>query len=92
SCTGVPDFENCLNNTDEFCPKTIPCWCKNGEPFCRCNYYRVGWQEYWYMGPKCNHLWSTLDFILVATLPGVALVIIVVVIFSAVYCLKMQKV
>lgn len=59
---------------------------------CRCDYYREGWQEYWYMGPKYNYLWSTLDFILVATLPGVALVIIVVVIFSVVYCLKMKKV
>ncbi|KAL9837081.1 uncharacterized protein GJ701_010722 [Geothlypis trichas] len=47
--------------------------------------------EYWYMGPKCNHLWNTLDFILVATLPGVALVFIVVVIFSAVLCLKTKQ-
>ncbi|XP_053812089.1 uncharacterized protein LOC128795386 [Vidua chalybeata] len=56
-----------------------------------CDYYRTGWKEYWYTGPKCNHLWNTLDFILVATLPAVALVIAVVVIFSAVYCLKMKK-
>lgn len=51
----------------------------------------MGWMEYWYMGPKCNHLWNTLDFILVATLPGVALVFIVVVIFSAVLCLKTKQ-
>ncbi|KAL2304193.1 hypothetical protein Nmel_012936, partial [Mimus melanotis] len=29
------------------------------------------------MGPRCNYLWNTLSFILVATLPAVALVIIV---------------
>ncbi|XP_063027025.1 uncharacterized protein LOC134425937 [Melospiza melodia melodia] len=92
SCSGVVDFGACLGNTDEFCPENIPCLCKNEEPFCRCNYYRTGWMEYWYMGPKCNHLWNTLDFILVATLPGVTLVIIVVVIFSAVCCLKTKKV
>uniref|UniRef100_A0A8C9MH54 Uncharacterized LOC108962060 n=1 Tax=Serinus canaria TaxID=9135 RepID=A0A8C9MH54_SERCA len=91
NCNGVVDFEACLGNTDQFCPENIPCLCKDEEPFCRCDYYRMGWKEYWYMGPKCNHLWNTLDFILVATLPGVALVIIVVVIFSAVYCLKMKK-
>ncbi|XP_063278156.1 uncharacterized protein LOC134563801 isoform X2 [Prinia subflava] len=92
NCTGVTDFQACLGNTDEFCPKNIVCQCKNEEPFCRCDYYRIGWQEYWYMGPKCNHLWRTLDFILVATLPAVALVLIVVVIFSIVNCLKMKKV
>ncbi|OWK55318.1 hypothetical protein RLOC_00004292 [Lonchura striata] len=92
NCSGVVDFEACLGNTDEFCPKNIPCQCKDGKPFCRCDYYRTGWKEYWYMGPKCNHLWNTLDFILVATLPAVALVVIVVVIFSAVYCLKIKKV
>ncbi|XP_037978808.1 uncharacterized protein LOC119695056 isoform X2 [Motacilla alba alba] len=91
NCNGVGDFEACLDNTDEFCPENIPCMCKGGEPFCRCDYFRIGWKEYWYMGPKCNHLWNTLDFILVATLPGVALVLIVVVIFSAVYCLKVKQ-
>ncbi|XP_058704057.1 uncharacterized protein LOC131583681 isoform X1 [Poecile atricapillus] len=91
NCTGVADFDDCRGNADEFCPKNISCQCKNEEPFCRCDYFRSGWKEYWYMGPKCNHLWNTLDFILVATLPGVGLVIIVVVIFSVVYCLKMEK-
>ncbi|RLW02458.1 hypothetical protein DV515_00007231, partial [Chloebia gouldiae] len=90
TCSGVVDFEACLGNTDKFCPENIPCQCKDGEPFCRCDYYRTGWKEYWYMGPKCNHLWNTLDFILVATLPAVALVIIVVVVLS-VYFLKMIK-
>lgn len=43
------------------------------------------------MGPKCNHLWNTLTLILVATLPGVALVVLVVVIFSVVCYSKMEK-
>ncbi|KGL90604.1 hypothetical protein N301_11188, partial [Charadrius vociferus] len=76
-CTGVEDFTACLGNTDNFCPNNISCQCKNEKPFCRCDYFRVDWQEYWYMGPKCNHLWSTLDLILVTILPAVALVIIV---------------
>lgn len=58
---------------------------------CRCDYFRIGWKEYWYMGPKCNHLWNTLDFILVSTLPAGILIIIVVVIFSVVYCVKTEK-
>ncbi|KFW79553.1 hypothetical protein N305_05425, partial [Manacus vitellinus] len=77
NCSGVEDFEACLGNTTQFCPSHFPCLCKNGEPFCRCDYFRVGWKDYWYMGPKCNHLWNTLDFILVATVPAVTLVIIV---------------
>ncbi|XP_062496186.1 uncharacterized protein LOC134174872 [Pezoporus occidentalis] len=91
SCTGVKDFGACLGNTDNFCPTSISCQCKNEKPFCRCDYYRVDWQEYWYMGPKCNHRWNTLDFILVATLPAVALVIIAVVIFYCVYRCKSKK-
>ncbi|XP_056347666.1 uncharacterized protein LOC130253249 [Oenanthe melanoleuca] len=91
NCTGVKDFEACRGNTNKFCPKDILCQCKNEKPFCRCEYYRIGWKEYWYMGPKCNHLWNTLTLILVATLPAAALVIIVVVIFLTVYCSKMEK-
>ncbi|KFV89839.1 hypothetical protein N326_00549, partial [Eurypyga helias] len=75
-CTGVQDFKACLGNAENFCPANISCQCKNEKPFCRCDYFRVDWIEYWYMGPKCNHLWSTLDFILVTILPAVALVII----------------
>lgn len=58
---------------------------------CRCDYFRVDWQEYWYMGPKCNHLWSTSDLILVTILPAVGLVIIVVGIFYSVYYCKREK-
>ncbi|XP_050166469.1 uncharacterized protein LOC126637334 isoform X2 [Myiozetetes cayanensis] len=91
NCTGVEDFEACLGNTTEFCPSNISCLCKNEEPFCSCNYFRVGWKDYWYMGPKCNHLWNTLDFILVATVPALTLVLIVTVIFSSLYCCKSEK-
>ncbi|KFO72006.1 hypothetical protein N303_06653, partial [Cuculus canorus] len=77
NCTRVEDLGACLGNTDNFCPANISCQCKDEKPFCRCDYFRVGWKEYWYMGPKCNHLWNTLSFILVSTLPAVALVIIV---------------
>ncbi|XP_075018053.1 uncharacterized protein LOC142087597 [Calonectris borealis] len=91
SCTGVEDFKACLGNTDNFCPTGISCQCKNEKPFCRCDYFRVDWKEYWYMGPKCNHLWNTLDFILVTILPAVGLVIVVVVIFYCVYYSKSEK-
>ncbi|XP_075291358.1 uncharacterized protein LOC142363087 isoform X3 [Opisthocomus hoazin] len=91
NCTGIEDFEACLGNTDKFCPTNISCQCKNEKPFCRCDYFRVDWKEYWYMGPKCNHLWNTLDFILVTTLPAVALVIVAVVISYCVYYRKSEK-
>ncbi|XP_057232171.1 uncharacterized protein LOC130579408 isoform X2 [Malurus melanocephalus] len=57
----------------------------------RCDNYRLGWKDYWYMGPKCNHLWNTLDFILVTTIPEVVLIIIVVTLFSFFYCLQREK-
>ncbi|KAM8998088.1 uncharacterized protein PRD47_012287 isoform 2-T3 [Ara ararauna] len=91
SCTGVKDFGACLGNTDNFCPTNISCQCEKEKPVCRCDYYRVDWQKYWYMGPKCHHRWNTLDFILVVTLPAVALVIIAVVIFYCVYHCKSKK-
>ncbi|XP_025917038.1 uncharacterized protein LOC112963829 [Apteryx rowi] len=91
NCTGVGDFQDCLGNTDNFCPTNISCQCKDEKPFCRCNYFRVGWREYWYMGPKCNQLWNTLDLILVAVLPAVALSFIVGVIFQCVYYCKGRK-
>ncbi|XP_040974944.1 uncharacterized protein LOC115333558 isoform X2 [Aquila chrysaetos chrysaetos] len=57
----------------------------------RCDYFRVDWKEYWYMVPKFNHHWNTLDLILVTVLPAVALVIIVVVIFYCVYYCNSEK-
>ncbi|OXB54817.1 hypothetical protein ASZ78_010544, partial [Callipepla squamata] len=56
-----------------------------------CDYYREGWMEYWYMGPKCDQLWNTLDLILVTVLPAVALVFVAVAIFQCVYCCKDKK-
>lgn len=43
------------------------------------------------MGPKCNQLWNTLDFILVTILPAVALVFLVVAIYQCVYYCKGKK-
>ncbi|XP_009668258.1 uncharacterized protein [Struthio camelus] len=90
-CTAVDDFQACLGNTDNFCPTNISCQCKDEKPFCRCNYYRVGWREYWYMGPKCNQLWNTLDLILVTVLPAVALSFVVGVICQCVHYCKGKK-
>ncbi|XP_042680794.1 uncharacterized protein LOC122163561 [Centrocercus urophasianus] len=91
NCTAIEDFGDCSGDSDGFCPAKVPCQCKNEKPFCRCDYYREGWMEYWYMGPKCNQLWNTLDLILVSVLPAVALVFLVVVIFQCVYCCKGKK-
>lgn len=91
NCTEVEDFSDCNGNTSSFCPANVPCQCKNEKPFCRCDYYREGWMEYWYMGPKCNQLWNTLDLILVTVLPAVALVFLVVVISQCVHYCKGKK-
>ncbi|XP_021261688.1 uncharacterized protein LOC110403144 isoform X2 [Numida meleagris] len=91
NCTAVEDFSDCNGDSSSFCPINIPCQCKNEKPFCRCDYYREGWMEYWYMGPKCNQLWNTLDLILVTVLPAVALVFLVVAIFQCVYYCKAKK-
>ncbi|XP_014810344.1 PREDICTED: uncharacterized protein LOC106895436 [Calidris pugnax] len=91
NCTGVKDFRDCLGDPQNFCPVNISCQCKNEKPFCRCDYYRIDWQDYWYMGPKCNHLWNTLDFILVTVIPPVALVIILTIIFFSIYACRSEK-
>ncbi|XP_075619203.1 uncharacterized protein LOC142603329 isoform X1 [Balearica regulorum gibbericeps] len=91
NCTGVVDFKACLGNTVNFCPTNISCQCKNEKPFCRCDFSRVDWREFWYMDPKCSHLWNTLDLILVTVLPAIALVIIVAAIFYCVYYCKSEK-
>ncbi|XP_031231879.1 uncharacterized protein LOC116094036 isoform X2 [Mastomys coucha] len=77
NCTSVKDFYDCLGNTTGFCPESIVCACKDGKPFCKCPNFRGRWGDYWYMGEKCDQLWNTLDLVLVATLPGIALAIIV---------------
>ncbi|XP_054571320.1 uncharacterized protein LOC114228248 [Eptesicus fuscus] len=92
NCTSVTDFDDCPGNISDFCPKNIVCACKDGEPFCKCPNFRGQWGNYWYMGAKCDQLWSTLDLILVATLPGIGLALIVGVTIQTVhYCKKKSK-
>uniref|UniRef100_A0ABM5EW67 Uncharacterized protein n=1 Tax=Pogona vitticeps TaxID=103695 RepID=A0ABM5EW67_9SAUR len=78
-CTHVADFDNCLGDVRDFCPRGIACGCKDQKPFCKCPSYRSLWQDYWYMGPKCDHLWSSLDLILIVALPAVTLSCVVAV-------------
>lgn len=73
NCSNVRDFGKCLGTTTNFCPDNIECACKDQRPFCKCPNYRESWNDYWYMGPKCEHLWNTLDLILVIVFPAVAL-------------------
>lgn len=92
NCTSVTDFDDCPGNVTDFCPKNIVCACKDGEPFCKCPNFRSQWRNYWYMGAKCDQLWSTLDLILVATLPGIGLALIVGVTIQTIhYCKKKSK-
>ncbi|KAF6090762.1 hypothetical protein HJG60_012155 [Phyllostomus discolor] len=92
NCTSVADFDNCLGNTTDFCPKDIVCACKDGEPFCKCPNFRGQWGNYWYMGAKCDQLWSTLDLVLVTVLPGIGLALIVGVTIQTIhYCKKKSK-
>ncbi|XP_069062265.1 uncharacterized protein [Pleurodeles waltl] len=73
NCSNVRDFGKCLGTTTNFCPASIECACKDQKPFCKCPNYRESLTDYWYMGPKCEHLWNTLDLILVIVFPAVAL-------------------
>ncbi|KFO19774.1 hypothetical protein H920_18843 [Fukomys damarensis] len=92
NCTSVTNFDDCPENVTDFCPENIACVCKDGEPFCKCPYFRGQWGNYWYMGMKCDQLWNTLDLILVATLPGVGLALIVGVTIQTIhYCKKKSK-
>nr|XP_012645546.1 MICOS complex subunit MIC27 isoform X1 [Microcebus murinus] len=92
NCTSVTDFGDCQGNITDFCPENIVCACKDGEPFCRCPNFRGQWKNYWYMGAKCDQLWSTLDLILVAVLPGIGLALTVgVTIHTIHYCKKKSK-
>ncbi|MCJ8748953.1 hypothetical protein PDJAM_G00170560, partial [Pangasius djambal] len=49
------------------------CFCKSQTPFCRCNNYI----DEFYLGKSCSQKWTTLSFALVATLPGVALAVVI---------------
>ncbi|XP_025036593.1 uncharacterized protein LOC102458339 isoform X1 [Pelodiscus sinensis] len=88
NCAGIADFDNCLDNTEGFCPNDVACGCKDSKPYCKCPYYRGLWGDYWYMGHKCEQLWNTLDLILVTVLPAVALAFLVGVIIQCVYYCK----
>ncbi|XP_069841768.1 uncharacterized protein [Dendropsophus ebraccatus] len=79
SCDNVEDFGSCTGDVRTFCPSGVPCSCKSGRPFCSCPYYKGPNGNYWYMGHKCDQLWSTLDMIVVAVFPGVALAFVVAV-------------
>ncbi|XP_056395754.1 uncharacterized protein LOC130291226 [Hyla sarda] len=79
SCDNVEDFGSCANDAGNFCPSGVPCSCKNGKAFCSCPFYRGPNGNYWYLGNKCNQVWSTLDLIVVAVFPGVALAFVVAV-------------
>ncbi|KAJ7310290.1 hypothetical protein JRQ81_007191 [Phrynocephalus forsythii] len=82
NCTHVADFADCQGDILNFCPRGVACGCKDQKPFCKCPSYRSTWQDYWYMGPKCDHLWSSLDLILIATLPAVTLASVAIVVMQ----------
>ncbi|XP_032994142.1 uncharacterized protein LOC117040471 [Lacerta agilis] len=73
NCSSVADLDDCPGSASDFCPEGVACGCKDQIPFCKCPSYQNGWKNYWYMGAKCEELWSTLDLILVVVFPAVAL-------------------
>ncbi|XP_026530458.1 uncharacterized protein LOC113416649 [Notechis scutatus] len=91
-CTHVADFDNCAGDTVDFCPKGIACSCKDKVPYCNCPSYRNKWEDYWYMGPQCNYLWSTLDLILMIVVPAVTLSTVVFTLMQWIaYCRSQPK-
>ncbi|KAL7979408.1 hypothetical protein Chor_004566 [Crotalus horridus] len=57
-----------------------------------CPSYRNKWKDYWYMGSKCNYLWSTLDLILMITVPAVTLSVVVFTLMQWIgYCKSPSK-
>ncbi|KAB5515394.1 hypothetical protein PHYPO_G00249840 [Pangasianodon hypophthalmus] len=71
-CDKKGDFEPCSGdwNCNLYVSK---CFCKSEKPYCRCNNYI----DEFYLGTSCSQKWTTLSFALVATLPGVALAVVV---------------
>ncbi|XP_015744507.1 uncharacterized protein LOC103057593 [Python bivittatus] len=91
-CSHVADFGNCVGDTVGFCPKGIACGCKSQIPYCKCPSYRNKWEDYWYMGPKFDYLWSTLDLILVIAVPAATLAIVATTLMQWVgYCKSKPK-
>ncbi|XP_075796876.1 uncharacterized protein LOC102458339 isoform X2 [Pelodiscus sinensis] len=35
NCAGIADFDNCLDNTEGFCPNDVACGCKDSKPYCK---------------------------------------------------------
>ncbi|XP_038603718.1 uncharacterized protein LOC119929615 [Tachyglossus aculeatus] len=91
NCTNVKNLEACDGDTTDFCPKSITCACQDQKPFCQCQNSRGKWGELWYMGTKCEQVWSTLDLVLVTVLPGLALTLIVAVTMQTVYYCRNKK-
>ncbi|XP_078066518.1 uncharacterized protein LOC144492385 [Mustelus asterias] len=88
SCKNIGDYEPCLRNT---CPEYMPCYCKEEKEYCRCANFKGALGDYWYLGPKCDQQWSTLDLILVAVVPGICLALIVAVCMYSIYSCKKLK-
>ncbi|KAK6480366.1 hypothetical protein HHUSO_G18063 [Huso huso] len=77
-CEKAQDF-NCSNGN---------CFCRNKKPYCRCQNYKEGGEDFWYMGENCDQKWSLTNLILVATLPGIALALCVGTVFHCVHYFK----
>ncbi|XP_035636388.1 uncharacterized protein LOC118390188 isoform X2 [Oncorhynchus keta] len=84
SCVTVDDFEVCTGTAYPCNVEKSKCYCKDKKPFCRCNNYI----DKWYIGEKCDFEWTILNFALVSSLPGLALVVIVGVIVQCVHYLR----
>ncbi|XP_028840157.1 uncharacterized protein LOC114792846 [Denticeps clupeoides] len=70
-CDGPGDYQPCI--LEYVCNGNSMCFCKDGQPYCRCNNYK----DEWYIGEDCSQRWTTLNFALVASLPGLALAVLV---------------
>nr|XP_015207020.1 PREDICTED: uncharacterized protein LOC107077889 [Lepisosteus oculatus] len=86
-CGSVEDFNECKNALQYTgcVADRGKCSCKDHKPFCRCNNYRQGSVDYWYLGTGCEQEWSTTTLILVATLPGLCLALLVGLAVQCVY-------
>lgn len=74
-CDGVNDYNPCKTALpdDSKCGENSMCYCKDKNPYCRCNSYL----NEWFIGENCEIKWTTVNFALVASLPGIALTLIV---------------
>ncbi|XP_046694800.1 uncharacterized protein zgc:158432 isoform X3 [Silurus meridionalis] len=87
-CESVVDFAPCPGSTWTCDVEVSQCFCKSGTPYCRCNSYI----DEFYLGKSCSQKWTTLTFILVATLPGVVLALVIGVTVHIIHtCCKSNK-